>query len=1040
MTITHDRPGITNGSYDLEPLVGALRARVDGEVRFDDGSRSVYSTDASNYRQVPMGVVIPRTIDAGVAALAVCREFDVPVLNRGGGTSLAGQCTTTGVVIDWTKYCNEIESIDSEQRRAVVQPGVVLDALNAATAPYDLMWGPKPATHSHCTFGGMIGNNSCGSTAQRYGKAGDNITRLEILTYAGVRAWVGTTSDDEYARILERNDSLSELYRGLHEIVDEYADDIRGGFPHIPRRVSGYNLDALLPENGFDVARALVGSESTLVTILRAELILVPTIPAKTVAVFGFPTVFDAADAAPAAAPFGPVSVEGLDDEVIRREQAGKEHTDASDLLPEGGGWLVIEIPGEDADEANEQTQRLADAFAERNPAPTLKILKTDDEKARLLQIREAALGVSAWAPPPAHTGAWPGWEDAAVAPEKFGAYLRRFAELLDEYKYSRPPFYGHFGHGCVHCRIEFDLTTQGGIDHFSRFITSAAELVTEFGGSLSGEHGDGQARGSLLPIMFGDRLVGAMRRVKRLFDPKDRMNPGKVIDSHSEANNLRLGTDYRPAVSGKLHFSFPTEGGFDRAALRCVGIGNCRSHTGGVMCPSYRATGEEEHSTRGRSRLLFEMVNGDRPTSTITDGWRSTAVKDALDLCLSCKGCRSDCPVDVDMATYKAEFLSHHYKGRIRPRSHYTMGWLPLWAQFARFAPGVVNALTHAPILGRLIQKLGGIEADRPLPTFAPQRFTEWFAERGGSPEGKHGDVVLWPDTFTNTFHPDVAIAAVNVLERAGYRVRVPSEPVCCGLTWISTGQLGIAERILARTGRVLAAHLTDQGGAPTGEQGGAGTGERNGTPTGAPGNAETPMVVLEPSCAAVFRADAPELLPQDTNLRLVAGRTRTLAEQLRATPDWHPPRIDRSAVMQPHCHQHAVLHTEADEAILAEADIQVETLEGCCGLAGNFGFEPGHLDVSIAVADHALLPALGKSDEDTIVLADGFSCRTQIEQLSTDRRGLHLAELLDDAYQGTDPTSRKERRSTAGNARPHHVAPERIERARAKHRNRNL
>ncbi|WIE80551.1 FAD-binding and (Fe-S)-binding domain-containing protein [Curtobacterium sp. MCSS17_016] len=1006
MTITQARVGITNGGHDTTALIAALRARVDGEVRFDDGTRATYATDASNYRQVPIGVVVPRSIDAAVETIAVCREHDVPVLNRGGGTSLAGECTNVAVVIDWTKYCDAIESIDVQNRRAVVQPGLVLDAMNAAVAPHDLMWGPKPATHSHCTFGGMLGNNSCGSTAQRYGKAVDNITRLEVLTYDGIRAWVGPTSDDEYERIVARDNGLAELYRGMRAIVDEYGDEIRERYPDIPRRVSGFNLDHLLPEHGFDVARALVGSESTLVTILRAELVLVPTVPAKTFAVFGFPTVFDAADAAPAAAPFDPVSVEGIDDTLLGYEREKRMNPGALDLMPEGKGWLVIEVPGKDKDDADRRTQQLADEFAKRDPAPSLKVFDDQHHKDQILQVREAGLGATAWVPD--HPDAWPGWEDAAVPPERAGEYLRRFSDLLDEFDYDHPSMYGHFGHGCIHCRIPFDLTTPGGIDQYSRFVHRAAELVAEFGGSFSGEHGDGQARGALLPIMFGDRLVGAMRRLKRLFDPGNRMNPGKVIDPHTEVQDLRLGTDYRPAVSGKVHFSFEAEGGFDRAALRCVGIGNCRSHTGDVMCPSYRATGEEEHSTRGRSRLLFEMVNGNRPDSVITDGWRSEEVKDALDLCLSCKGCRSDCPVDVDMATYKAEFLSHHYKGRLRPMSHYTMGWLPFWAQIARFAPRIVNAVTQAPGLGRVVRRVGGIEVDRPLPSFAPQRFTEWFAGRGGSAPGVHGDVVLWPDTFTNTFHPGVAIAAVRVLEDAGYRVVVPQEAVCCGLTWISTGQLDAAERILARTGRILAPLLGAQ----------------------APGD-DTRMVVLEPSCAAVFRSDARELLPQDTNLEFVAGRTRTLAELLRETPDWHPPKIDRDAVMQPHCHQHAILHEEADHAILDEAGVSTETLEGCCGLAGNFGFEPGHLDVSVAVADHALLPALDRAEDDTIVLADGFSCRTQIDQLGDYRRGIHLAELLDGARRGVGEGALPERQMGRGHGPRHTVARERIRQA---------
>ncbi|MFP3464284.1 FAD-binding and (Fe-S)-binding domain-containing protein [Leifsonia sp. SIMBA_070] len=958
---------ITSGGVDLHALTAALASRVDGEVRFDDGSRGAYSTDSSNYRQIPIGVVVPRTVEAAVETVIVCHELGVPLLSRGGGTSLAGECTNNAVVIDWSKYCNRLVSVDPEARRAVVEPGIALDDLNAELAEHRLMVGPKPATHSHCTIGGMIGNNSCGSTAQAYGKMVDSVRRLEVLTYDGLRLWVGPTSEEEFERLRAEGGRRAELYEGMRALADEYGDDIRARFPDIPRRVSGYNLDSLLPEAEFDVARALVGSESTLVTVLQAELDLVPVPPEKTLLVLGFPSIDQAADAAPAIAPYEPTMIEGLDDVLVGNQKIKRENADALNLLPEGRGWLVVELPGQTPDEVRDKARRLRAALEKRDPAPTVREFDDPAHQRQIVEVREAGLGASAWIPGRPDT--WPGWEDAAVPPDRLGDYLRDFGGLLREFDYDDVSLYGHFGHGCVHCRIPFDLTTEHGIAQYRAFIGRAAHLVADYGGSFSGEHGDGQARGELLPIMFGERLIEAFERFKALFDPDDRMNPGKVVKPYRATENLRLGTEYRPKVDVQLHFSYPhDEGRFDRAALRCVGVGNCRSHSGTVMCPSFRATNEEEHSTRGRSRLLFEMLSGDYRPGPVEDGWRSTEVLDALDLCLACKGCRSDCPVEVDMATYKAEFLSHHYEGRLRPAAHYTMGWLPLLARLVRVAPGLVNRAARLPGLSRLGKRLGGISPDRPAPRFAPERFTDWFAKRPPAPPAPLGDVMIWPDTFTDNFHPSIGRAAVTVLEDAGYRVVLPPGHLCCGLTWISTGQLGVAERMLAHTAEHLAAALGD----------------------------DVPLVGLEPSCLAVFRSDAPELLPENPDIALVASRATSFAELLERTPDWSVPHVGGSAVVQPHCHQHAIGGFAPDQRILDAAGIETTTVEGCCGLAGNFGFEDGHLDVSVAAAEHALLPAIRDAGPGSRVIADGFSCRTQTEQLSDASRPLHLAEVL--------------------------------------------
>ncbi|MFC4242996.1 FAD-binding and (Fe-S)-binding domain-containing protein [Gryllotalpicola reticulitermitis] len=974
---------ITSAGIDVMSLSDALEAAVDGEVRFDAGTRATYATDSSNYRQVPIAVVVPYSVEAGARALEVCRRLDVPVLSRGGGTSLAGECCNEAVVIDWSKYCNRLVSLDIAGRSCIVEPGINLDTLNALLAEHDLQFGPKPATHSHCTLGGMIGNDSCGSTAQAYGKTSDNVRRLEIMTYDGLRCWVGPTADDDYDEIVAEGGDRARLYQRMRALVDDYGDEIRERFPDIPRLVSGYHLEALLPENGFDVAKALTGSESTLVTVLRAELQLVPVPKAKTVVVLGFPTIEDAAAASPIVAKHDPLSIEGLDSILIGNEQRKRENPEALELLPDGDGWLMVELPGDTKDESDARARRLVEELKSFEPAPNSKIYDDPVQEQELRDVREAGLGSTAWVPGQRDT--WEGWEDAAVPPERLAEYLRDFGDLLTEFDYQPASRYGHFGQGCVHCRIPFDLESEQGIAHFHAFLDRAAHLVANYGGSLSGEHGDGQSRGALLPIMFGDRVVTAFREFKAIFDPGDRMNPQKVVVAAGgrfdaplgPTDNLRLGADYRPKVDVELHFSYPDdEGRFDRAALRCVGVGNCRSHTGGVMCPSYRATGEEEQSTRGRSRLLFEMVNGEAKDGPIQNGWRSTEVLDALDLCLSCKGCKSDCPVDVDMATYKAEFLSHHYEGRIRPAAHYTMGWLPLWARLTHLAPGLpklVNALGRTKA-ARLGKRLGGVEPERPLPQFQEERFTDWFATHPAPAVAPNGDVVLWPDTFTDNFHPQVARAAVTVLEAAGYRVVVPQEALCCGLTMVSTGQLASAKRILARTVRTLAPYLASG----------------------------TPLIALEPSCLAVFRSDGPELLPADPDMALVATRSKTLAELLLETEGWEPPNVARHAVVQPHCHQHAVLGFDADAELMKKADITADTVSGCCGLAGNFGFEAGHLDVSISVAEHDLLPAVRDAAPDTLLMADGFSCRTQLEQLGDGKRGMHLAEVLAAALEG--------------------------------------
>ncbi len=972
----------------MSALIEELRERVDGEVRFDEGARGAYSTDASNYRQVPIGVVIPRSVDAAAEAVAVCRRHEVPIVSRGGGTSLAGQATNAAVVLDWTKYCNRLLSVDAENGTCVVEPGIVLDDLNRALAEHGLRYGPEPSTHPNCALGGMIGNNSCGATAQRDGKVVDNIARLEVLLYDGTRFWCGETTDEEYDRIEARGDRRAAIYRSLRRISEESADEIRRRYPDIPRRVSGYNLDSLLPEHHFDVAGALVGSESTLVTVLRAELELVPVLPARSLVVLGYQDVATAADAVPAVLRHDPIALEGVDRYLIHDEQLKQMNSDALEQMPEGAGFLLVQFGGETLEETDRAAQQMLDDLGESEHASDVAFFDDPALEAELWQVRESGLGATAHLSGTRDTS--PGWEDSAVHPDDLGGYLRDLRGLYEEFGYAStagPSLYGHFGQGCVHSRIPFDLTSAEGVATYRRFMDRASDLAVAYGGSFSGEHGDGQARGELLPKMFGEQIMGAFGELKALFDPQNMMNPGKLVAPRRMDEDLRFGATWAPRTSEHLHFAYPEDGGsFAGAAARCVGVGRCRQHStqgGQVMCPSYQVTGEEEDSTRGRARLLFEMLNG-HGDGPITDGWRSAEVRDALDLCLACKGCKSDCPASVDMATYKAEFLAHHYQGRVRPRTHYTMGWLPLLASLVSRTrlSHPVNALGHAPGVKQLALAAAGLE-QREIPVFAPQSLQQWWAARPPRPvhdrsdQGGRGEVVLWPDTFTNHFHPEVGRAAVRVLEAAGWKVSIPTEPICCGLTWISTGQLHIAKRVLRRTVDSLADHVR-RGGY---------------------------VVGLEPSCTAVFRSDAPDLLHGDQDVLRLRDQTRTLAEILmHDTPGWQPPQLGRDgatkaqAMAQVHCHQHAVMGWEADAQLLEAAGVEAEHLDsGCCGLAGNFGFTKGHGEVSQACAERVLLPRVRGAEQDTAVLADGFSCRTQVHDLdSGGREAVHLAELL--------------------------------------------
>ncbi len=948
---------------DAGRLADELAAAVEGEVRFDHGSRALYATDASNYRQVPIGVVVPKTRDDVIRAMQVCRRNDVALLPRGGGTSLAGETCNVAVVLDFSKYLNRVLEIDPRQRTARVEPGCILDDLRRAAGRHGLTFGPDPATHDHNTLGGMIGNDSGGMHTLMNGITVHNVRSLDILTYEGLQFTVGRTSDEELRAILDSGGPRTAIYRRLDELRRRYGDEIRRKFPDIPRRVSGYeNLDFLFPEHGFDVARALVGTEGTCVTVLEATVQLIHDPRHRVLAITGFPDIFHAADAVPRALRCGPIALEGIDDLLIQFMKEKHLHADDLDALPPGKGWLVTEFGADSDEEAACRAQALVREFA--NDADVHpKLIRDPAQQARIWEVRDAALGATAYLPN--HPDTWPGWEDSAVHRDNLGAYLRDLKALFHRYGYD-PSVYGHFGDGLVHCRVAFDPRDEPGIERWRRFLDEAADLVVRYNGSLSGEHGDGQARGALLQKMYGAQVVEAFREFKAIWDPRGRMNPGKVIDPYPITSNLRVGPSWHPP-SLETHFRYPDDhGSFEHATLRCVGVGECRrtdSANGQVMCPSFMVTREEKYSTRGRARLLFEMLRGD----PIADGWKSDAVEDALSLCLACKGCRHDCPVNVDMATYKAEFRSHYYAGRLRPRAAWSMGLIHWWSRLASQMPALANFATQTPGVSTLVKAAGGIAQQRRMPAFAARTFTQWFHARAPVNAGAT-PVLLWPDTFNDHFRPQTAIAATRALEAAGYRVTIPPRALCCGRPLYDWGMLDTARRLWQRTLSTLREPI----------------------------EAGVPLIGLEPACTAAFRDELPNFFPDDPLARRLSRQSVDFGAFLDANPDRFELRsLDRKALVQIHCHHHAVLDPQAEQRVLARMGVDPEVVpSGCCGMAGAFGFDARTWEVGMRAGERVLLPAVRKAPHDTLVLADGFSCREQIEQ-ATGRKSLHVAEL---------------------------------------------
>ena len=956
-----------------------LKRHIRGEVRFDSGSRALYATDGSNYRQIPIGLVVPRDDDDVIAAVAACRKCGAPVLPRGAGTSLAGQCCNVAVILDFTKYMNRILSLDPEQEIARVQPGVVLDSLRTRAEAHQLTFAPDPSTHNRCTIGGMIGNNSCGTHSLLGGKTVDNVEELRILLYDGTQLTVGATSESELESIIRQGQRRGELYGRLRAIRDLYGSQIRARFPKIPRRVSGYNLDELLPENGFHIARTLVGTEGTCAIVLEAKLRLIRSPQHRTLLALGYQDAFEAADHVPEILEFHPIGLEGFEGSII--DGLRKRRAPNLELLPAGGGFLLVEFGADDPREPESVAQELLDRLKRLPNPPSARIYSPSEAKA-IWQIREAGPRSAAFAP--GASPEWEGWDDSAVAPEKLGAYLRDLRKLMNEFDY-RGSYYGHFGHGCIHMRINFDFVTEDGIRHYAEFIERAADLVVGNGGSLSGEHGDGQSRASLLPKMFGPELIRAFGEFKTAWDPENKLNPHKIVDPYLPTENLRLGADYKP-LELPTHFQFPDDdGSFSKAALRCIGLGACRKTDAGTMCPSYMATLEEEHSPRGRAHLLFELLQGE----IVRGGWEDEHVKKSLDLCLSCKACKSECPANVDIATYKAEFLSHYYESNSRPLHAYAFGLIDRWARLASHASRVANFFTQTPGISGVFSKLLQLTPHRRIPRLANQTFQTWARANNIPGIGEERDslsvqasasdrqVILWADTFNNYFHPQTARAAVHVLQAAGFQVKVARQHFCCGRPLYDFGMLDTAKKYLQRILDFFRVQI----------------------------DAGLPVVVLEPSCASVFRDELRNLFPADERAEQLRKQTFLLSEFLeRHAPNFVPPRLSRKVFLHGHCHQKSLMKMTGEESLLHKMGVELRSIDsGCCGMAGPFGFEKEKYALSQSIGERVLLPAVRQTGDDTLIVSDGFSCREQIFH-ATGRWPFHLAELLRFALEKTD------------------------------------
>lgn len=958
----------------LKDFYAQLTRMLQGECDFSAAGVALYTTDASNYRQVPLGVVYPHTVDDLVNTATLCKTFSLPVLLRGGGTSQNGQGVNEAVVVDCSRYLTRVLDIDVENQTALVDPGVICDALKQHAEVHGLTFGPDPGTHSRCTLGGMIGNNSCGPHSMLAGKTVENVLQLEILTSDGARFWVGPTSDQELEKIVAGTDRRAAIYRELVSIRDEYQQLIRQRYPNIKRRVSGYNLDQLLPENGFNVARALVGSEGTCVTVLQARVKLIEKPLHTRLIVLGFEDIYTAGDSVAEILPFAPIAMEGLDWGIIGglKERNLKQAEIA--LLPEGQAWLMVELSGNSAENLTQLCHQFETAMGLLKKVKSVLSVVDAANTAAIWSIREQGASATAMSLHVDDPDPVVGWEDTAVDPLQLGDYLREFSALIQRYGYTSS-LYGHFGDGCIHARITFDTRSAEGISQWRKFSVEIAELVVQFGGSLSGEHGDGQAKGEFLPVMFGPELMYAFRRFKQIWDPEQRMNPGKLIDAYKMDENLRYGADYKlPETTTILHFKDDV-GGFSRATERCIGMGKCRAQSG-AMCPSYQATQEEKYSTRGRAHLLHEMVRGE----VIKDGWDNKAIVDSFEHCLSCKACKTECPTQVDIATYKAEFLAAHYAHKRRPLNHYPLAYIGnLLPKISRFS-WVFNKL-QAGITGQLAQKFLGLSDAKGLPKLASQSFTSWVKKHAHRQDQQfhwfgaqdQPTVVLWADSVNNHYRPALLQSAVNVLLKSGHQVAVAKQHFCCGRPLYEYGFL--AQALKQLTVILESFHCKLPAGCS--------------------------VIVLEPSCLSVFKDELLSAFPEDTRALDLRKRAKTLTRFLSESSVTLAKQLN-SGILHLHCHDKSlgISSHEREWMLRCFKDLQ-EPESGCCGMAGTYGLKKQTRAIGQRLYERRLKPAIDNAANNAVVVANGFSCYEQMMDGQSDRWVLHPVEIIEKCLQ---------------------------------------
>jgi FAD/FMN-containing dehydrogenase/Fe-S oxidoreductase len=950
-------------------LERALRERIRGEVRFDAKSRLLYSTDASVYQILPVGVVLPRDAQDVEAAVRLAAEHGVPVLPRGGGTSLAGQAVGAALVLDFSKYMNRILEVDADRCIARVEPGVRLDRLQLAAKPYGLWFGPDPATIRQCNVGGMIGNNSCGARSLIYGKTGDHVHTVDCIMADGGRTHFGALSRDALADSTGRE---AELARRVLQILEPHRARIAARYPQIPRRVSGYNFDALLGKPDVNLTDLMVGSEGTLATLVEATMGLVPIPARQALVLLAFRDRFSSFDAVPHILPEAGLSaLEIVDSRVLEGARKLFEYRPMAELVPPDAlGVLFCEFSGDDEETVAALAHDFA-AGASRLPGePWAGAFLSPKDQVAAWALRQAATGLLYLTTPTKDIKPQEFVEDTGIPPEKLGAYTRRFEEIVASHG-TRTGYFGHAGQGCLHLRVDLNLKRGDDVHRMQGIAQDVAELVVEFGGSISGEHGDGLSRSEFLPLMFGPEIVELHREVKRVFDPGNLMNPGgKIVPPYQRmSENLRFGEEYAVSAVPETFYDYGADGGWDKAVEKCNGMAVCRKLDTGTMCPSYMVLLEEEHATRGRANSLREALRGNLP------GMKSTEVLEALDLCLECKACKTECPVGVDMARYKSEFLAQHYRATGHtPAAARFFGHINKFARLGSLAPRMANL--GARITAPLIKRASHVDPRRDLPAFAPETFRRWFTRRSAA-LAKQNDgaadsrptVILLDDTFYNHYQPEPLKAAVTVLERAGYRVELPRRQVCCGRSMISKGLLEDVKSVH----RTLIDVLT-----PQVEAGAA-------------------LVGLEPSCILTFRDELPDLA-RDPRTELLKASAYTFEEFLLTLPDYRPGRLPRRAVVHGHCHQKALVGMGPTTELFSRIEgLDFTVLDsGCCGLAGSFGYDEKHYDVSRAVGERVLFPAVRAATDDDLVVAPGFSCRTQIKDFCDGRRVLHPAELL--------------------------------------------